>query len=1272
MADRSTRSLAPMQLTGNLKENWRKWRQYFEIYCVATEIEKKAEKVKCAILLHYIGEECIDIYNTFGLSPDEQKVDIILQKFENYFVPKSSETYERYKFFTRSQHSETIDQYVTQLKKLSENCEFGDLKNSLIRDRLICGIKDNKVREELLRNHELTLEKAVEICRASEMSAEQAGQIAAYSGTPTGDDEEICLLRRKGRLNTTGRKPSVCKYCGSVHEYGKCPAYGSKCYKCNKLNHFASQCKSRSVNMVNVNESKIYNENDDIFIGELKITGSDKDWTSVLTINSKDIKFKLDTGAQVNCLPKTIFDKLNLNSKLLFKTNKNLITYSNDKLDVVGTCFLKCLHNNIQYMLEFYVVNVESIPVLGIDACKKLNLIQRVSTISQIDKLNSVGVESILSKYKQLFEGMGLLKIKPVKITLKDNARPVVHAARKIPFAIKDDLKSELNNLEKLNIIKKVTEPTDWVNSLVIVRKSNGKLRFCIDPSDLNNNIAREYFQIPTLDDIMSNLNGAKYFSVLDASNGFWQMPIDESSSKLCTFNTPFGRYRFLRLPFGLSCAPEIFQRQMVQFIDDIEGVVTYFDDVLIFAKSVEEHNSILERVLERFKKFNLKLNKSKSKFCVTKIKYLGHIISNNGITADDEKIKAINSMQKPVDKTSLQRFLGMITYLGRFINNLSDKTAPLRQLLQKENAWVWDHAQEKAFELLKKEICSCPVLKYYDVKKDVTISVDASRSGVGAVLLQEGSPIAYASKSLTNTQTRWAQIEKELYAICFGCERFSQYIKGKTVTVQTDHQPLLSIFAKSIVDCPLRLQRMILRLQHYDIKLIYVPGCDLKIADTLSRAYVTEIVEDDDLEQEVDAHVYLLLKNFEITDQQLLNFQNMTNNDSELQLLKNYIRNGWPADKRKIENSVKFYYNFRNELSEYSDLVFRNKCIIVPKLLRKEMLEKIHFNHLGINKCLARGRKTFFWPGMSNDIKNIVKQCTACKVFQNSQRHEPILFHEIPEHPWKKLGLDVFNFDNHNYLLTIDYYSKYVEVTPLNSLSSKELIKHCKNMFGRLGIPDCVVSDNGTNFSSREFEEFANLWNFKIITSSPRYPQSNGMVERHIQTVKNMLKKGKLCKQDLNLILLEYRNTPIDNRYSPAELLFGRSLQGILPNIQTKINHKKYKSFQNNKKEIEKFYYNRGSRPLSELERGDRVFVQMGNKWEPGEIVDKANRPRSYKINLDISNGTIERNRRFITINPAEKSNRLSQQFNDNFKIKEEPNDGIMTRSGFRLRPIS
>jgi len=320
-----------------------------------------------------------------------------------------------------------------------------------------------------------------------------------------------------------------------------------------------------------------------------------------------------------------------------------------------------------------------------------------------------------------------------------------------------------------------------------------------------------------TLDDILPHLSGAKYFTKLDARSGYWTIKLSEESSYLTTFNTPFGRYRFCRLPFGLKSSQDEFQRKIDESFEGLDGVVAIVDDILVFGHTREEHDKNLRSVLVRSKKKGIKLNEDKLEVGLTEVPYFGHIISAEGLKPDPSKVRAVKDMQPPQNKAELETILGMVNYLSKFAPNLSEITSPLRKLLVKDVHFAWDQPQEQAFQKVKDVITQSPgpILSYYDHKKELTLQVDASKFGLGATLLQDSKPIAFASKSLTPTEVNYAQIEKEMFAILFGCKHFHQYIYGHNVRVESDHKPLISIMKKPIHAAPPRLQRMILQLQH-------------------------------------------------------------------------------------------------------------------------------------------------------------------------------------------------------------------------------------------------------------------------------------------------------------------------------------------------------------------------------------------------------------------------------------------------------------------------
>ena len=379
------------------------------------------------------------------------------------------------------------------------------------------------------------------------------------------------------------------------------------------------------------------------------------------------------------------------------------------------------------------------------------------------------------------------------------------HVPRKVPVFMKARLKEELDRLVELQVIAPVKEPTDWISSMICVKKPN-KLRICLDPKDLNKAIKRPNYPIPNLDDVLAKLSKAKFFSVVDCKDGFWQVKLTESSSFLTTFCSPFGRFRWLRMPFGISSAPEEFQRRLHEITAGLTGVEVIADDILIYGiGDIEEqasanHNQNMINLLERAKEINLKFNPKKLKLRQKSIAYMGHLLTTEGLKPHPSKVEAIQNMPELTNVNNVQSFIGFVNYLSRFLPKLSDICEPLRRLTDKNAEWLWTKVHNDAVETIKHLISREPLLRYYRLEDEVTIQCDASQTGLGTVLLQNGQPVAYSSRSLTKTEQGYAQIEKECLAIVFSCERFSQYLLGRNkITVESDHKPLETIFKKPL-----------------------------------------------------------------------------------------------------------------------------------------------------------------------------------------------------------------------------------------------------------------------------------------------------------------------------------------------------------------------------------------------------------------------------------------------------------------------------------------
>ena len=331
---------------------------------------------------------------------------------------------------------------------------------------------------------------------------------------------------------------------------------------------------------------------------------------------------------------------------------------------------------------------------------------------------------------------------------------------------------------------------------------------------------------LPVIDDILPDLGRAKVFTKADLKNGFLHVELDEESSVLTTFQTPWGRYCWKRLPYGISHAPECFQRKLDENLEGLKGVFRVFDDILITgegdtqAEAERDHDANLISFLHRCREKNLKLNEDKLMLRCKEVPFIGHLLTREGLKPDPRKVEAILDMPKPTDVQGVQRFVNTVKYLSRFLEDLSSLCEPLRRLTHKDVPFTWTVEQDRAFENVKRAVSSAPVLKYFSPSQSVEGEGDASKDGLGFVLLQDGQPVTYASRALSNAEQNYSQIEKELLSLVFGLEHNHQYVYGGKVRLFTDHKPLESIAQRPLASVPKRLQRLLMRLRQYDVDL--------------------------------------------------------------------------------------------------------------------------------------------------------------------------------------------------------------------------------------------------------------------------------------------------------------------------------------------------------------------------------------------------------------------------------------------------------------------
>ena len=651
-------------------------------------------------------------------------------------------------------------------------------------------------------------------------------------------------------------------------------------------------------------------------------------------------------------------------------------------------------------------------------------------------------------------------------------------------------------------------------------------------------------------------------------------------------------------------------------------------DDILVMGygdsqeEAVKDHDDNLVKLLQRARQANLKLNKSKMNLRKPKVSFMGHVITSKGLKPDPKKVKAVEEMPRPTSKKELSSLLGFVNYLSKFLPRLAEVAKPLRELTSKEARFLWSPQHETAFSDVKQLVVNHPVLKFYDPLAEVTLQCDASEYGLGATLLQDGQPVAFASRTLSPNERNYAQIEKECLAIVFGCQRFDQYLARKDkITVESDHKPLQAIFLKPIHAAPRRLQRMLLRLLRYNLAVQYKKGSQTYLADHLSRAPVVERKEADELDEfQVFALEVENLNPFDaikLSPGRLEQLQTCTAQDPVLLTLKTTVITGWPEVKEQVPIPIRDYWLYRDEISVHNGVLFKNHRVIIPKLLREEIMSRIHSSHLGIESCRRKARVVVFWPGMNSQIKEIVSNCHVCAEFQARNPRQPLQTHEIPERPWSRFAADLFILHGKSYIALVDYFSDFIEVAELPDTTSSSVIQFVKEQYSRHGIPDCLVTDNGSQIVSQEFMQFATDWEFKHVTSSPRYPRSNGKAESAVKIFKSLFKKAFKDNRDPWLALLDYLMSRRTRTLLPTatSLLQPKVLEGVNEKIKVK-------------KQKAKYYQDRTARTLPEIEIGQEVRVapqERNQPWKSGTCVKKLS-DRSYLV--ETSSETLRRNR--------------------------------------------
>lgn len=879
----------------------------------------------------------------------------------------------------------------------------------------------------------------------------------------------------------------------------------------------------------------------------------------------------IDSGAPVNTVPETQWlgmERLWKSGELVLynvsrKCDRDISGYAAEQPLQVAATFRAWTevvdHKKPKSFLQFFVVRNASSALLGKSAAEEMKLLKvgvEVNAIAQND------IRDKEEGVKQFPKIPGL----QIKLDIDKEVVPSQVPNYRVPLALEESVNERLVEMERLGIIENAPETSRWISPMEIVMKGTKDYRIVIDMRKPNKAIRRAHYPLPQLKQFHPRLEGAKHFTKLDISSAYFHLELHPGSREVTTFMTSQGLKRYTRLMFGVNAAPEIFQRTMDSLFRRCKGVINFMDDFLVFGRTKQELEERVQEVLKIMNNNRLTLNKEKCKFGLTEVEFLGYTLNGKGIRPSKEKIVAIEECREPKSAAELRSFLGLVTFVSPFIRDFSTITEPLRKMLRSNELKEWSAEQSEAFEKLKKRVRdNVDTQGFFELGATTKLYTDASPVGLGAVLVQQrrdGSEqiIAFASKSLTETERRYPQTQREALALVWAIEKFYYYLLGHTFTVLTDHQALEYIYNGKYRDgkrAVTRAEGWALRLSAYDFKVQYIAG-EKNIADPLSRLVVSSDEAYKEANEMYELGSVSLKLNAIGEESEAITIDKIRETsliDEEIQaVMKAILDEEWTAE-------VKHFQAFAQELHVMNEILLRGERMVLPKSLRQQAIRIAHIGHPGVVRMKRALREKVWWPRIDGEVDNFAKKCLGCTVVARDDPPEPMSRTEMPKQPWDFIAIDFYTPKELEaiVLVVVDYYTRYVHCVPIPRNDAGKTIEALEKIFNVFGYPKRLKADNGPPFQGKEFSEWCRSKGIILVHSIPYWAQQNGMVERMMKNITRALSIGKVegrpWRQSLSNFAVAYNKTPHSTTgIAPSDMMFNRAVRGLLPGWEREV----------------------------------------------------------------------------------------------------------------------